>query len=152
MKLLWTLLCLHPLPPPRLQARPRLVLTASWWSSHSPLFCPQTCSIRLHQVTHSLQSSLWVLGWRFMLQFMPLWPHLLSIFQKMVCQLHCLIFRNVSHQNTYSTLYLFFCLMGSYRFSKYQHLLDHQKSKRVPEKHIFLLYWLCRSLRLCGSQ
>ena len=30
-----------------------------------------------------------------------------------------------------------------------QHLLDHQKSKRVPEKHLFLLYWQCRSL--CGK-
>ena len=27
-----------------------------------------------------------------------------------------------------------------------QHLLDHQKSKRVPEKHLFLLYWLRQSL------
>ena len=26
-----------------------------------------------------------------------------------------------------------------------QHPLEHQKSKRVPEKHLFLLYWLCRS-------
>ena len=26
-----------------------------------------------------------------------------------------------------------------------QHLLDHQKSKRVPEKHLFLLYWLFQS-------
>ena len=25
-------------------------------------------------------------------------------------------------------------------------------SKRVPEKHLFLLYWLCQSLWLCGSQ
>ena len=24
--------------------------------------------------------------------------------------------------------------------------LDHQKSNRVPEKHLFLLYWLCQSL------
>ena len=24
--------------------------------------------------------------------------------------------------------------------------LDHWKSKRVPEKHLFLLYWLCQSL------
>ena len=29
-------------------------------------------------------------------------------------------------------------------------MLDHWKSKRVPEKH--LLYWLCQSLWLCGSQ
>ena len=32
-----------------------------------------------------------------------------------------------------------------------QHLLDHQKSERVPENHLFLLYWLCQSLWLCGS-
>ena len=34
----------------------------------------------------------------------------------------------------------------------FQHLLDHRKSKRIPEKHLFLLYWLCQSLWLCGSQ
>ena len=33
-----------------------------------------------------------------------------------------------------------------------QHPLDHGKSKKVPEKHLFLLYWLCQSLWLCGSQ
>ena len=33
-----------------------------------------------------------------------------------------------------------------------QHLLDHQKSKRVPEKHLFLLYWSHQILWLCGSQ
>ena len=26
------------------------------------------------------------------------------------------------------------------------------KSNRIPEKHILLLYWLCQSLWLCGSQ
>ena len=36
--------------------------------------------------------------------------------------------------------------------SNCQHLLDHGKSKRVPEKHLFLLYWLCQSLWLCASQ
>ena len=36
--------------------------------------------------------------------------------------------------------------------SNCQHPLDHQKSKRVPEKHLLLLYWLCQSLWLCGSQ
>ena len=30
--------------------------------------------------------------------------------------------------------------------------LDHRKSKRVPEKHLLLLYWLCQSLWLCGLQ
>ena len=27
-----------------------------------------------------------------------------------------------------------------------------KKSKRVPEKYLFLLYWPCQSLWLCGSQ
>ena len=36
--------------------------------------------------------------------------------------------------------------------SNCQHLLDNSKSKRVPEKHLFLLYWLCQSPWLCGSQ
>ena len=31
-------------------------------------------------------------------------------------------------------------------------LPDHRKSKRVPEKHLLLLYWLCQSFWLCGSQ
>ena len=26
-----------------------------------------------------------------------------------------------------------------------QHLLDNRKSKGVPEKHLFLLYWLCQA-------
>ena len=30
--------------------------------------------------------------------------------------------------------------------------LDHRKSKRVPEKHLLLIHWLCWSLWLCGSQ
>ena len=36
--------------------------------------------------------------------------------------------------------------------SNCQHLLDHWKSKRVLEKHLFLLYWLCQSLWLHGCQ
>ena len=34
--------------------------------------------------------------------------------------------------------------------SNCQHPLDHQKRKRVPEKHLFLLYWLCQSLDCVG--
>ena len=30
--------------------------------------------------------------------------------------------------------------------------LDHRKSKRIPEKHQLLLYWLCQSLWLCSVQ
>ena len=36
--------------------------------------------------------------------------------------------------------------------SNYQHLLEYRKSKIIPEKHLLLLYWLCQSLWLCGSQ
>ena len=35
---------------------------------------------------------------------------------------------------------------------KFPTSVSHQKSKRVPEKHLLLLYWLCQSLWLCGSQ
>ena len=35
---------------------------------------------------------------------------------------------------------------GKNQISNCQHLLNHGKSKRVPEKHLFLLYWLCQSL------
>ena len=34
-----------------------------------------------------------------------------------------------------------------------QHLLDHQKkTRKFLKNHLFLLYWLCQSLWLCGSQ
>ena len=36
--------------------------------------------------------------------------------------------------------------------SNCQYPLDHWKSERIPEKHLFLLYRLCQSLWLCGSQ
>ena len=36
--------------------------------------------------------------------------------------------------------------------SNCQHPLDHRKIKRVPEKHLLLLYWLHQSFWLCGSQ
>ena len=36
--------------------------------------------------------------------------------------------------------------------SNCQHPLGHQKSKRVPGKYLLLLYWLCQSHWLCGSQ
>ena len=36
--------------------------------------------------------------------------------------------------------------------SKKQSFPEFSGSKRVPEKHLFLLYWLCQSLWLCGSQ
>ena len=38
------------------------------------------------------------------------------------------------------------------RRSNCQYPVDHWKSKRVPEKHLFLLYWLCQSLWLYRSQ
>ena len=38
------------------------------------------------------------------------------------------------------------------QISNCQHPLDHRKSKRIPEKHLVLLYSLCHSLSLCGSQ
>ena len=43
-------------------------------------------------------------------------------------------------------------LRQSNQRSNCQHLLHHQKSKRVAEKHLFLLYCLYQSLGLCGIQ
>ena len=43
------------------------------------------------------------------------------------------------------------CVMYIQR-SNCQHLLDHRTSKKVPEKYLLLLYWLCQSFWLCGSQ
>ena len=36
--------------------------------------------------------------------------------------------------------------------SNCQHWFNHWKSKRVPAKHLFLLYWLCQSLWLGESE
>ena len=38
------------------------------------------------------------------------------------------------------------------QISNCQHLLYHRKSKRIPVKCLLLLYWLCQSLWMCGSQ
>ena len=40
--------------------------------------------------------------------------------------------------------------------SNCQHLLDHRKSKGIPEKHLLLFYWLCQPLTVwittnCGK-
>ena len=35
---------------------------------------------------------------------------------------------------------------------KLQHPLDHRRSRRVPEKHLLLFYWLHQSLWLCRSK
>ena len=49
-----------------------------------------------------------------------------------------------------------FALPLSLLLQNCQHPLDHGKSKRVTEKHLLLLYWLCQSLWLwitanCGK-
>ena len=36
--------------------------------------------------------------------------------------------------------------------SNCQHLLNHRKCKRIPEKYLLLLYWLHQSLWLCRSE
>ena len=63
-------------------------------------------------------------------------------------------FSKSGFSNTWRVNFLMFKLVlkrqGNQR-SNCQHPLDHGKSKRIPEKHLFLLYWLCQSLWLCGS-
>ena len=43
-------------------------------------------------------------------------------------------------------------IYSSLKIKKLSDPLDHQKSKRAPEKHLLLLYWLCQSFWRCGSQ
>ena len=38
------------------------------------------------------------------------------------------------------------------RMSGSRWVITWKKKERVPENHLFLLYWLCQSLWLCGSQ
>ena len=45
-----------------------------------------------------------------------------------------------------------FFTVWAIREALYCQASEHWKSKRVPEKHLLLLYWLCQSLWLCGSQ
>ena len=52
--------------------------------------------------------------------------------------------------NSWSSLKLLY--IKSVMLSSHHNLLDHTKSKRVPEKYLFLLYWLSQSLWPCGSQ
>ena len=59
----------------------------------------------------------------------------------------CILIKNLSKNN-----FTLSCKVENYNALNWQHPLDHRKSKRVPEKHLFLLYWLCQSLWLCGSQ
>ena len=61
------------------------------------------------------------------------------------------------YQHCYSLIYFFFSHLLIYlrqrnQRSNCQHPLDHGKSKRAPEKHLFLLYWLCQSLCVDHNQ
>ena len=67
----------------------------------------------------------------------------------------CLKFSKPAFSNTWMVNFQMFKLVlekAKEPDSNCQHLLDHQKSKRIPEKLLFPLYWLCQSLWLCGSQ
>ena len=66
----------------------------------------------------------------------------------------CLKFSKPGFSNTWTMSFQMFKLVLEEQRNQIncQHPLDHGKSKRVPEKHQFLLYWLCQSLWLCGSQ
>ena len=54
------------------------------------------------------------------------------------------------YQTTPFSLHTHVCICTGLHSSS-QHLLNHWKSMRVPEKNLLLLYWLCQSLWLCGS-
>ena len=87
--------------------------------------------------------------------------HHFWIKSKIFFHLHCLIMREVGqffhrfigHLKKLLFVQVFtcpFCLDLYWLVRAF--LLVHWKSKRVPEKHLLLLYWLCQSLWLCWSQ
>ena len=51
-----------------------------------------------------------------------------------------------------SLCHLHFFTWGRVLASNSNYPLGHRKSKIIPEKHLLLLHWLCKSLWLCGSQ
>ena len=51
-----------------------------------------------------------------------------------------------------STWTVNFLMFKRNQWSNCQHLVGHRKSKRIPEKHLLLFYWLCQTLWLCGPQ
>ena len=59
---------------------------------------------------------------------------------------------SLSQASTVCELWTSRCSSWKNQTSYCWHPLDHWKSDRVPEKHLLLLYWLCQSLWLCGSQ
>ena len=67
----------------------------------------------------------------------------------------CSKFSKPSFSNTWTTNFQKFKLdfkKAEEPEIKLSHLLDNWKSKRVPENHLLLLYWLCQSLWLRESQ
>ena len=62
----------------------------------------------------------------------------------------CLALGEWSHPCDYLDCEDLFCIVILYILATSS--LDHQKSKRVADKHLLLLYWLCQSLWLCGLE
>ena len=65
----------------------------------------------------------------------------------------CSKFYKPGFNSTWTMNFQMFKLVLEKAEIKLPHSLDHRKNNRVPKKkHLFLLYWLCQSLLLCGSQ
>ena len=67
----------------------------------------------------------------------------------------CSKFSQPGFSNTWTVNFLMFKLVSEKAEEpeiKLPTSVGSSKRKRVPEKHLFLPYWLCQSLWLCGSQ
>ena len=68
---------------------------------------------------------------------------------------YCSKFSKPGFSNMWTVIFQMFNLVlerQKNQRSNCQHPLEHRKSKRVPEKYLFLLYWLYQILWLCGPQ
>ena len=60
------------------------------------------------------------------------------------CQKEC-----VSRHIVPISIFYSLCILTKISIFYCQYLFDHWKTKRIPEKRLLLLYWLCQSLWLC---
>ena len=143
--------------PPCLSSTPRVYTNScplNWWchpaisSSVVPFFSyplsfPASGSFQMSQLFASGGQSVGVSASTSVLpmniqDWSPLgWTGWISLQSKGLSR----VFSNTTVQKHHKVSHCFHCSVGS-----------SKKNKRASEKHLFLLYWLCQSLWLCGSQ
>ena len=135
-----------------------------WWNSSWALQILKDDAVKvLHSICQQIwKTQQWLQDWKKSASFQSQRKAMPQNAQTTI-QLHsshtlvkqCSKFSKLGFSNTWTMNFLMFKLVlekAEEPEIKLPISADHVKSKRVPEKHLFLLYWLCQSLWLCGSQ